>query len=318
MLCPYHSQIRKREMASLLERYLAELRDLSKPVAISKLANLSDLSPEEADAFGIEWPGIDVVRRRQILGRLAELAEDNFELDFDDVFRSCLTDGDGEVRVKAIEGLWGYEERSLIDPLIRLLLEDAEHSVRAAAAGGLGRFAMLAELGKLLEGDAEKVEEALLTAFNRGNEQLDVRCRVLEAISSLSKPQVEELIREAYRSNSLEFQVSAVYAMGRNCNPGWLPILLKELRSPNPQLRFEAVRACAELEAEEAVPHLIELTRDGDAEVQISAIEALGQIGGSEAKEGLQKCLDIPEEPVRQAAQEALEEIGFWEDPSSL
>ena len=305
-------------MSSPLELYLAELRDLSKSMAISKLANLSDLSPEEADIFRREWPGIDVTRRRQIVGRLAELAEDNFELAFDDVFRSCLSDADGEVRVKAIEGLWGCEERSLIDPLIRLLLEDAEDSVRAAAADGLGRFAMLAELGKLPESDAEKVEEALLTAFNKGNEQLDVRRRVLEAISPLTKPQVEEMIRQAYRSDSLEFQVSAMYAMGRNCNPGWLPVLLKELRNPHLELRFEAVRACAELEAEEAVPHLIELTRDNDAEVRISAIEALGQIGGSEAREGLQQCLDNPDEPIRQASQEALEEMGFWEDPSSL
>jgi len=287
-------------------------------MAISKLANLSDLFPEEADIFRREWSDIDVTRRRQIVGQLAELAEDNLELDFDEVFRSCLTDADGEVRVKAIEGLWGCEERSLIDPLIRLLLEDVEHSVRAAAADGLGRFALLAELGKLPESDAHRVEEALLTAFNKGNEQLNVRRRVLEAISPLTKPQVEEMIRQAYRSDSLEFQVSAVYAMGRNCNHGWLPVLLKELRSSDPQLRFEAVRACAELEAEEAVPHLIELTRDSDAEVQISAIEALGRIGGGEAREGLQQCLDSSEDVIRQASQEALEDIGFWEDPSSL
>jgi HEAT repeat protein len=305
-------------MSSPLEQYLAELRDPSKPLAISKLANLSDLFPEEADIFRREWADIDVTRRRQIVGQLAELAEDNLELDFDEVFRSCLTDADGEVRMKAIEGLWGCEERSLIDPLICLLLEDMEHPVRAAAADGLGRFALLAELGKLPESDAHRVEEALLTAFNKGNEQLNVRRRVLEAISPLTKPQVEEMIRQAYRSDSLEFQVSAVYAMGRNCNPSWLPVLLKELRSPDPQLRFEAVRACAELEAEEAVPHLIELTRDSDAEVQISAIEALGRIGGGEAKEGLQQCLDSSEDVIRQASQEALEEIGFWEDPSSL
>ena len=305
-------------MSSPLEQYLAELRDLSKPMAISKLANLSDLFPEEADIFRREWADIDVTRRRQIVGQLAELAEDNLELDFDEVFRSCLTDADGEVREKAIEGLWGCEERSLIDPLIRLLLEDVEHPVRAAAADGLGRFALLAELGKLPESDAHRVEEALLTAFNQGNEQLNVRRRVLEAISPLTKPQVEEMIRQAYRSDSLEFQVSAVYAMGRSCNPGWLPVILKELRSPDPQLRFEAVRACAELEAEEAVPNLIELTRDSDAEVQISAIEALGRIGGGEAKEGLQQCLDSSEDVIRQASQEALEEIGFWEDPSSI
>lgn len=305
-------------MSSPLERYLAELRDLSKPVATSKLANLSDLSHEEVAIFESKWPGIDAARRRQIVERLAELAEDNFELDFDDVFRTCLADTDSEVRAKAIEGLWGCEERSLIDPLIGLLLEDADDSVRAAAAVALGKFALLAELGKLPEDDANEIKEALLTAFNNRDEQLDVCCRVLEAIGALSKPQVEELIRHAYQSNSLKFQASALYAMGRNCNPNWLPILLKELRSPYSQLRSEAAMACAELEAEEAVPRLVDLIGDSEVQVQISAIEALGRIGGSEAKERLQQCLDSPEKLLRQAAQEALAEMGLWEDPASL
>ncbi len=305
-------------MSTHLEHYLEELRDLSKPLITSKLANLSDLSPEEAEVFNREWPYIDIERRRQIAGRLAELLEDNIELDFDDVFRSCLADTDSVVRVQAAEGLWGSEERTLIDPLVDLLLWDEEHAVRAAAANALGGFAMLTELGKLPESDANKVEEALLAAFSSSEEHLVVRCRVLEAISPLGKPQIEEMIRQAYRSDKLELQVSALYAMGRNCHPGWLPVLLKELRSSSAQLRFEAVRACAELEAEEAVPHLLELTRDGDVEVQISAIEALGQIGGSEAKEVLQECLESSDESIREAAQEALDELGFWKDPLSL
>jgi len=302
-------------MSSPLERYLAELNDLSKPLLTAKLVDLSDLFPEEAEVFLREWPGIDAERRRQIAGRLADLAEDNLELDFDVVFRACLDDADGEVRAQAAGGLWGSEERSLIEPLIRLLIEDEEHAVRAAAADALGQFALLAELGDLPEGDAHRVEEALIRAFEKGDEQLYVRCRVLEAIGPLSKPHIEEMIRQAYRSDLLELQVSALYAMGRNCNPGWLPVILKELRSHNPQLRFEAVRACAELEAGEAVPHLLELTRDSDPEVQLSAIGALGQIGSSEAKEGLQECLENPEDKIREAAQEALEDIKFWEDP---
>jgi hypothetical protein len=177
---------------------------------------------------------------------------------------------------------------------------------------------LLAEYGELPERYAHRVEEALLSAYEKVEEQLYVRCRVLEAISALSKPHIEDMIRQAYRSDSLELQVSALYAMGRNCNPGWLPVLLKELRNPNPRLRFEAVRACAELEAEEAVPHLLELTYDSDPEVQLSAIGALGQIGGGEAKEGLQEWLESSEDKIREVAQEALEEIDFWEDPLNL
>ena len=305
-------------MSSPLEQYLAELRDLSKPVVNSRLTGLSELSPEESEIFRREWPSIDVARRRQIVERVVELAEDNFNLDFDDFCRSCLADDDSEVKIKAVEGLWACGERSLIEPLISLLMDDVEHSVRAGAAGALGRFALLAELGKLSANDADKVEQALLTVFNEENEQLNVHCKVLEAISPLSKPHVEEMIRQAYHSGDLELRASALYAMGLNCNPAWLPILLKELRSPYPRLRFEAVGACGELEAAEAVSLLIELIDDSDDQVQIAAIETLGLIGGSEASEGLRQCLDSPDEAIRQAAQEALDEIGSWEEPFGL
>ena len=304
-------------MSSPFEDYLAELHDLDQPLLASKLAILSDLIPEEVRLLSESWPDIDAVRRRQVLHRLVELAEDNLELDFDGVFLACLDDEDGETRATAIEGLCECADQALIDHLTGLLMDDAEHAVREAAAVALGKFAMLAELGKLLPADARKVEEALLAAFNNVDEEDSVRCKVLEAIAPLSKPYVEDLIREAYHGSSRELRASALYAMGQNCNPSWLPILLTELHSPYPGLRFEAARACAELEAEEAVPRLVELLDDSDALVRMCAIDALGGTGGSEARAALQECLDSPDESVREAAQEALQEIGFWDNPSA-
>jgi len=301
-----------------LQDYLEELKDPQKPLVTSKLVNLSDLTPEEAAEFDSEWPDVDVERRRQIVSRLDDLVEDNLDLDFDAVLRLCLADPDGVVRARAVGGLEASDDRQLIEPLVDLLRDDEDSAVRAAAAGALGKFALLAELGKLPESDAALVEEALLAAFDAEGEDLEVRCRALEAISPLEKTRVEDMIRQAYRSDCLDFQISAVYAMGRSCHPGWLPVLLKELHSPNPQLRYEAVRACAEQEAEEAVHHLVDLMRDDDAEVQTSAVLALGEIGGDEAKEALAECLESGSEAVRKAAREALDEMGFWEDPSAL
>lgn len=301
-----------------LENYLRELRDTKKPLVVSKLNNLSNLSREEFEVFRREWPGIDAARRREILDLLMELAEDNFELDYNDIYRFCLADADSEVKVKAIEGLAECEEKSLIEPLIGLLLGDLEHSVRAAAATALGTFALLDEFGELIASEADKVEKALLSTFNNEKEQVEVRCRALEAISTLSKPQVEELIRQAYQGDNLEFRASALYSMGRNCNRIWLSTLLQELGNPNPRMRFEAARACGELEAEEAVPRLIELLRDSDFDVQTSAIESLGRIGGNRAKEALRECLDSDDDAISQAAQDALDEMRFWEDPFAL
>jgi len=303
---------------SSLEDYMKELRDTGKPLVVSKLVNLSDLSSKELEVFDGVWPSIDVARRREIAERLAELAQDNLDSDFDKVLRTCLFDADSEVKIRAMEGLLECEERSLLDPLINLLMGDLDHAVRAAAASTLGTFALLVEFGELSANDVAKVEKALFTAYNNKNEQTDVRCRALEAVSTISKPQVDDLIRQAYQSNDLEFQSSALFAMGRNCNKSWLPIILKELRSPYPQLRFEAARACEEIESEEAVPRLIELIKDEDAQIQLAAIEALGRIGGQQAKKTLQDCLEDEDEVISEAAQDALDELKFWEDPLAL
>ncbi len=303
---------------SSLENYLKELGDTSKPLVVSRLAKLNDLSRKEIEVFERIWPTIDVKRRREVLERLVELAEDNFDLDFDRIFRACLSDSDSEVKISAMQGLAECEERSLLDPLINLLMGDLDHAVRAAAASALASFALLAEFGELSANDAAKVEKALLTAFNNKSEQVDVRRRALESLSLISKPEVEDLIWQAYRSNDILFQSSAVFAMGRSCNRNFLPVLLNELRNPYPEMRFEAVRACGELEAKEALSQIIELVRDEDAQVRLSAIDALGRIGGQQAKAVLQECLNSEDQAISEAAQDALDELKFWEDPFAL
>jgi len=298
---------------SRLTRYLTELRDAARPVVPSGLTKLSDLSPEEVEEFREAWPGIEVARRRQVVNRLIELAEDDIALDFDPVFAACLDDPDGEVKAKAIEGLWYAEEPALIAAFIRLLVEDETEAVRAAAATGLGQFAYLAEVEEIPARYRREIEQALVAAFNREGEGAPVRRRALEAVSAVSSPVVDELIRQAYSSDSLDFRVSALFAMGRNYNPVWLPTVLKELTSPHPQLRFEAARASGELEAQEAVPTLVQMLCDSDIEVKLAAVTALGHIGGADAREALEGCLEGADEATREVAQEALEEMDLWE-----
>ena len=297
---------------------LAELSDESKPLVSSKLANLSATSQEELVLFLEAWAEIGFERRRQIASQLVGLAEEDPKLNFDDIFHACLRDPDEIVRVRAIEGLWEYENHSLIDTFINMLREDRQESVRAAAALALGRFALLAELGKLRPDDGAKVEKALAEVIDDQEEQLEVRRRAVEAIATLSLPKVTEIIQEAYQSDDDQMRVSAIYAMGRNSDPAWLPTLVKELSNPDTEMRFEAAGAYGELGGEEAVPHLVRLIYDLDAQVQLSAIVALGKIGGNEAGAALRECLNHTAEHIRGAAEDALEELGFSKDPFSF
>ncbi len=303
-------------MPSPIEETIADLGTSSQSLLNSRLIDLSNLNSEELTVFEQAWAAMEPKRRRQIVYRLVELAEDNLELNFDSILRGCLKDQDAEVRCKAIEGLWENDEPSLINPLIHLLEQDSSEKVQAAAATALGKFAMLAEHEKLRSCHISRLCHALLTTIDDKSKPVEVRRRALEAAAPLSLPQVKEAIMNAYQSHNSKLRISAIYAMGRNCDCSWLPTLLKELASADAEIRYEAVRACSELG--EAAPHLIELIKDPDTDVQLAAIQALGKIGGTEAKEHLQHCLNNSSEAIHQAAEQALQELEAGEDPLSF
>jgi len=305
-------------MPSPIEEPIADLSNSSQSLLNSRLIDLSNLNSEELTVFEQAWAAMEPKRRRQIVYRLVELAEDNLELNFDSIFRGCLKDQDAEVRCKAIEGLWENDEPSLINPLIHLLEQDSSEKVQAAAATALGKFAMLAAHEKLRSCHISRLCHALLTTIDDNSKPVEVRRRALEAIAPLSLSQVKEVMMNAYQSHNSKLRISAIYAMGRNCDCSWLPTLLKELASADAEIRYEAGRACSELGEAEAAPHLIELIKDPDTNVQLAAIQTLGKIGGTEAKEHLQHCLNNPSEAIHQAAEQALQELEAGEDPLSF
>ncbi len=305
-------------MSLPIEKTIAEIGNCDKPLRSSRLIELSNLNSEELEFLERAWAVIEPKRRQQIINRLFELAEDNFELNFDSIFTTCLKDQDAEVRSKAIEGLGESEEASLINPLVNLLERDSSEKVQAVAATALGKFAMLAELKKLRSCHTSKVCQALLAVIDDGNKPIEVRRRALEAAAPLSLLRVRKAIMEAYQSHNSKLRASAIYAMGRNCDRSWLPMLLNELGSADPEMRYEVAAACGELGEEEAAPYLIALINDPDVDVQVAAIQALVKIGGAEAKECLELCLNNPNEVIHQAAEQSLQELGAEEDSFSF
>ncbi|MBI2867396.1 MAG: HEAT repeat domain-containing protein [Chloroflexi bacterium] len=301
-----------------LDRYLEELQDESKPISSSKLINLSSLSRTELEPFRRAWGGIRVARRRKLVNLFGQLSHDNFDLDFSGVFYICLTDPDPEVRDATIANLGECEDRQLISPLINLLKHDPEPKVRASSAAALGKFALLAELGKLLDRDRDRLAQVFLESIEDANETPDVRRRALEGIAPLSHPKVKEHIRRAYNSPEPNMRASALYAMGRNCSAEWLPTIIRELKNLEPDIRREAVRACGEMGDPVVVPYLIPLTRDRDVQLQSDAIEALGNIGGGMARRTLKQLAQNEDGRIRDLALDALESMNMEEEPAGL
>jgi HEAT repeat protein len=280
------------------------------PLKPSQLYGLSMMGKANLADFEAAWPHIDTSRRQEIMKQLMEITEYSFEVVFDPIFILGLNDSDAEVQTTAIKGLWENESPALVPPLIHLLKEGQTNAVRAAAAIALGQFIYLGELEEMDALAVMLAEQALLETIRRSNEEIEVIRRAIESISYSSQEGVEQIIEDAYYHEDELMQVSAIFAMGRNYNLKWGPIVIAELDNHNPEIRFEAARACGELMLKDAVDWLIRLIEeDPDSEVQQNAIWSLGQIGGQKAQQVLEILTTSTDEAISAAAEEALSEL---------
>ncbi len=298
-----------------LNAYLNELGDESTSVKHSGLLQLSSLTREDVRDFRRVWRGFARERRREVLSALVELSEDNLELDFSTIFRSCLSDEYELVREQATRGLLETDDRAVIRPLIGLLKSDPSSRVREAAAISLSKFTDLAQQGKLIARDQDRIREALLVVISSGKETADVRRRAIEAAASFDTPEIDQIVRDAYENGDSTMRQSAIYAMGRSSNNKWLSIVLSEMKASDPAIRYEATNACGLLGDESEIPYVVALITDEDIEVQCAAAIALGNIGGPVAKRALQRAVQIGDDALTEAAMEALTNLEFDDDP---
>ncbi len=296
-----------------LQHTFQRLLDTKQALTGRMLQNLSDLNREESAQFQAIWEKMPPERRRQLARALAELAEEDFQVDYHAIFRWLLNDADPHVRAVAIDGLWEDEDTALIGPLVRLLTSDPDVGVRAAAATSLGRYVLLGELEEIESSLAMHAERALLAVIHSANEDVEVRRRAIESIAYSGEAGVRDIIENAYYDEDERMRVSALFAMGRSADTYWRNTVLLELDNKRPAIRYEAARAAGELEIKAAVPRLIELIDDDDAEVREASITALGRIGGPQARQALLRCLESDNEAIQDAADSALEELEFTE-----
>lgn len=283
-------------MAINFNEIIRTLIEDTAPVSRATVRRLSNLGQPEEKALITAWGRIPVERRHQILQEINGLLDADFEMDFAIVTRIALTDLNDSVREMAVETSWPDETSDMMNRLLPMATIDLSSSVRAAAVGALGRFILQAELGKFSALQARQAQQVALRLFNNANEDLQVRCRALEAISNSSRSEVPTLIQQAYAADDARLRASALYAMGKSCDERWSNTVLRELNSDDPIIRFEAVRAAGELSLEEAVPHLAQMLTDDDRQILEMAVWSLGEIGGGESRRLLNRLVHYAEE----------------------
>jgi len=295
---------------------LARLGDSKHKLQHKELRQLNDIGREACAEFLTVWRTIALERRREIAVALAELAEDNTEFDFRDIFSTILSDSDPRVRAAAVGGLWEDDRLSTLRLLVPMLATDPDEQVQTAVALALGHFAYMASVDELPANDAASVRRALLASASNLDLPDDVRRRSIESLGYFEGDDVIGVIGQAYTSGRRHLKESALVAMGHNLDHRWLAVFAVELQSTEPSLRYEAARATGEFgsEAEAMVPRLLQLAQDDDIEVAQAAIWALGQIGGDAAQRMLKRLANSDDPLIQEAADEALAELQLGND----
>jgi HEAT repeat protein len=284
------------------------------PVSIPMLYQLSDLNPDDMDQFCSNWSGLKQERRRVIIRHLADISEQDFQVDFSSVFSHCLGDTEPEVRKASLDGLWDTDRLSLIEPIIRVMENDPDNDVKALAAATLGHFVLMGEWQQIPYASIDPIVEALIAQVENENVVVPVRRAALESLGAASHPRVASLIEEAYDGGDPDMQISSVYAMGKSADKRWLPVVNDEMLNSTTEMRIEAARASGEIGGSDFVPNLAELVWDEDVEVQLAAVTALGEIGGELAMRILEELVEDPEAAdIQDAVVEALEQASWVE-----
>ncbi|HEY8477322.1 MAG TPA: HEAT repeat domain-containing protein [Chloroflexota bacterium] len=302
----------------VLHSLTVTLRRLADPAAAltpDVLESLSNFPEEEAGAFLTAWSRLDEERKIAVLQALAALAEEEYRLDFNTVYRLALEDESPRVRAEAVRVSVDDETEPMLERLLALMRTEVDAAVRERVAVALGRFALRGALGDLPPDRVDEIRQVLLGAFANASEPLAVRQAALGSVGYLDDETVRRAVEQAVEQPS--FHVSALRAMGRSADARWLPRVVADLRHPDPAVRAEAARACGEIEDPVAVEPLLDLIDDPEEAVCLAAVEALGHIGGAEAREALVYCLEDPRQAVREAAEEALSEIAAYDDLAS-
>src|SRR5512134_1102376 len=107
--------------ASVLEALFS-----AEDLPIHLVYRLSDLSDANFERFKQGWSNVDEVRRVALARHMADIAEENYLIDFSPLFAYMFDDVSPVVRIAALDGLWDSEDQLLIPTILDLLATDKD------------------------------------------------------------------------------------------------------------------------------------------------------------------------------------------------
>jgi HEAT repeat protein len=295
---------------------VSALLDSTKSFPPKFLHRFSDLTEPEISELRKVWLQIIDDHKINLLSDLADIAEVETLVCFDQIGKLGITDPLVSVRLVGVQLLQSSEDYRMAIALIKLMKNDPEENIRAEAAFALGKFIYMGEVEGLSPEKYERILTALFILL-RGQDTALVRQKALEAISYSSHEDIPDQITKAFESKEKNWKLSAIVAMGHTADERWSAPVLSLIHSEDWDFQLEAIKAAGELELKDACLPLLRLLKQKqvDPDILHAVIFALAKIGGENVRTELERLLEEAEDDDEaEFIETALEELDFTEE----
>ena len=233
---------------------------------------------------------------------------------------------DHEQRMAAVAMAGDYTQvnDTLADALIAIVEDAAEpEDLRGRAAISFGPALEQGDIEDFIDPDEvpiseemfERIKDVLMKVYLDPGVPKLVRRRALEGSIRAPEDWHKEEVRKAYQSDDAEWKLTAVFCM--NHLRGFNQEVMEALKSQDPKIHLEAVKAAGSFEIAEAWPHIAALAQSERTEkdLRIAAIEALSTLKPEDSLPILIELSDSEDEEIAEAADEAQSmAVGFLDD----
>jgi hypothetical protein len=150
------------------------------------------------------------------------------------------------------------------------------------------------------------IQDSLQKLYFDSSIPKEVRRRILEASVRAPENWHQNAIRAAYSSGDKDWMLTAVFTM--RWVRGFDDQILEALKSPDPDIHYEAVEAAGNWGVSAAWSHIEALVQSAATPkpLLLAAIGAVAGIRPAEARETLGELADSDDEEIAEAAQEAI------------
>ncbi len=229
------------------------------------------------------------------------------------LLRVAKTDADWEARRTAVRRLGQFEREDAVDELMKIYANDAQLDVKRNALRALAETKSPRAQARLLEvartdTNAELRKQAIRVLGERGEaavddllklfdaEQVpDVKRSVLQSLSQIKSPRVEDKLFEVAKSNEpTDVRRQAIRLLGERVSKRSFEFLSQTAQSTdaNVEVQMQAVRAISERRSDESVPVLIRIAKTHpNQQVRKQAIRSLGESGDPRAVDFFREVL---------------------------